>query len=127
MGYIQIRVCNTIVLQYYGQVKFFYFIWCWTIFCVPDADATPRASKETTPAPSDKTLSKEGTPVPQDTVSKSDNSEATAVSSEATAESSEAAAVSSTENQSSAEETQEEEIIVISDSPPKAELHIDIR
>ena len=108
------------MLQYYGQVIFFYFIWCWTIFCVPDADATPRASKETTPAPSDKTLSKEGTPVPQDTVSKSDNSEATA-------ESSEAAAVSSTENQSGSEETQEEEIIVISDSPPKAELHIDIR
>ena len=106
------------VLQYNEHVIFFYFIWCWTIFCVPDADATPRASKETTPAPSDKTLSKEGTPVPQDTVSKSDYSEATAASSEA-------AAVSSTENQS--EETQEEEIPVISDSPPKAELHIDIR
>ena len=115
------------VLQYNEHVTFFYFIWCWTIFGVPDADATPRASKETTPAPSDKTFSKEGTPVPQDTLSKSDNSEATTASSEATAASSEAAAVSSTTNQSGAEETQEKEIIVISDSPPKAELHIDIR
>ena len=107
-------------LQYNEHVIFFISLDVEQFFCVPDADATPRASKETTPAPSDKTLSKEGTPVPQDTVSKSDNSEATAASSEA-------AAVSFTTNQSGAEETQEKEIIVISDSPPKAELHIDIR